>query len=171
MPGQCSICSHPDRAEIDKALASGESYRGVSRTYFGTAKAVDALSRHKAEHLPATVATAAAAQPVEDARGAVDAGLDVVSQLRAINGVTLAVLKEARERHDGELALKAVDRVQRQIELQAKLLGDLDERPQVNILVAPEFVRIQTVLLGALKPYPDARLAVAQALRELEDAH
>jgi hypothetical protein len=168
MPRACTICQHPERAEIDKALASGESYRGISRTYFGSAKAEDALSRHKAEHLPATVAKAAAVQQVDDARGAVDAGLDVVSQLRAINGVTLAVLKEARERHDGELALKAVDRVQRQIELQAKLLGDLDERPQVNILVAPEWIELRTVLLKALQSHPEARQAVAAVLIGVE---
>ena len=168
MPRACSIGAHTERAEINKALAAGESYRGISRTYFGSAKAEDALARHKAEHLPATVAKAAATQQVEDARGAVDAGLDVVAQLRAINGVTLAVLNEARERHDGDLALKAVDRVQRQIELQAKLLGNLDERPQVNILVAPEWIEVRTVLLQALTPYPEARTAVAAALTQVE---
>ena len=167
MPRVCTICTHPEHEAINQALVGTASIRDIAAVY---RVSQDALSRHKADHLPLTVAKAEATRQVEQARGVVDAGLDVVAQLRAINGVTLNVLKEARERHDGELALKAVDRVQRQIELQAKLLGDLDERPHVNILVAPEFVRIQTVLLGALKPYPDARLAVAQALRELEDA-
>lgn len=170
MPRPCSICTHPERAAIDKALASGAPLRGVARTYFGSEKAEDALGRHKAEHLPATIAKAAAAQQVEDARGAVAQGLDVVAQLRALNNVTLQVLHEARVRHDGELALKAVDRVQRQIELQAKLLGDLDERPQVNILIAPEWAAIKAVLFNALLPYPAARVAAAAALVEVEHA-
>ena len=60
-------------------------------------------------------------------------GLDVVAQLRTINTITLHVLKEARDAKDHDISLKAIDRVQRQIELQAKLLGELDERPQVNL--------------------------------------
>jgi hypothetical protein len=128
----------------------------------------DALGRHKADHLPLTVAKAEATKHVEQARGIVASGLDVVAQLRAINGVTMHVLQEARDRHDGELALKAVDRVQRQIELQAKLLGDLDERPVVNILIAPEWLSVRTTLLRALQPYPEARTAVAAALTGVE---
>jgi hypothetical protein len=61
-------------------------------------------------------------------------------------------------------------RVQRQIELQAKLLGDLDERPVINVLVSSEWVAVRTVLLEALSPYPDARAAVASRLVALEDA-
>jgi len=171
MPRVCTICTHPEHDAIDKALASGETLRGLARTYFGSAKAEDALGRHKADHLPVTVAKAEATKQVEQARGVVAEGLDVVAQLRAINSVTMHVLKEARDRNDGELALKAVDRVQRQIELQAKLLGDLDERPVVNIHFSAEWIRIQTVLFNALAPYPEAGASVAQALKEIERDH
>ncbi len=165
MPRQCSICAHPEHDAINAALVGTASIRDIAALY---RVSQDALGRHKADHLPLTVAKAEATRQVEQARGVVDAGLDVVAQLRAINGVTLHVLKEARERHDGELALKAVDRVQRQIELQAKLLGDLDERPQVNILIAPEWLAVRTVLLQALQPYPEARTAVAAALTQVD---
>ena len=165
MPRHCSICRHEAREAIDQALVGTASIRDIAALY---RVSQDALSRHKADHLPLTVAKAEATRQVEQARGVVEHGLDVVAQLRAINSVTLHVLKEARERHDGELALKAVDRVQRQIELQAKLLGDLDERPQVNILIAPEWSRIHAVLLSALAPYPAARAAAAAALIEVD---
>ena len=77
------------------------------------------MQRHREQHLPKRLVRAAAQEDVR-------AALDVVAQLKAINGATLQVLTDARRANDGELALKAVDRVQRQIELQAKLLGEPD---------------------------------------------
>jgi hypothetical protein len=98
----------------------------------------------------------------------VRSALNVVDQLKAINGATLAVLKEARALGDHDMVLKAVDRAHRQIELQAKLLGDLDERPQINLLVSPQWLEIRGQLMDALQPYPTARVAVASRLLELE---
>ncbi len=90
--------------------------------------------------------------------------IDVVAQLRAINGAAMTVLRDARAVHDGDMALKAIDRIYRQIELQAKLLGELDERPTINILVAPEWIAVRAALIDALAPYPDARAAVSGRL-------
>ena len=165
MPRVCTICMHPEHAAIDAALVGTASIRDIAALY---RVSQDALSRHKADHLPLTVAKAEAMRQVEQARGVVDAGLDVVAQLRAINGITLQVMKDARDSGDRELVLKAVDRVERQLILQAKLLGDLDERPQINILVAPEWLAVRTVLVQALQPYPEARTAVAAALTGVE---
>jgi hypothetical protein len=104
------------------------------------------------------------AQESEDAAHAID----VVRQLKAINGASLQILNEACQTGNGELVLKAVDRVLRQVELQAKLLGELDERPQVNVLLAPEWVTVRAAVLAALAPYPEARMAVVEQLVTLE---
>lgn len=109
------------------------------------------MERHKAEHLPVALVTAAEAAEVRQA-------LDVSQQLKAINGAALSVLRDARAAQDGDLALKAVDRIQRQIALQAKLLGDLDERPVVNVLLSPEWAQLRGQLVAALAPFPEARL-------------
>lgn len=56
------------------------------------------------------------------------------------------------------------------MELLAKLTGELDERPQVNVLnvsASPEWLGIQSSMLEALAPYPEARTAVAGALTDL----
>ena len=90
--------------------------------------------------------------------------LDVFQQLKHINAAALTVLRDAKAAGDGELMLKAVDRVHRQVELQAKLLGDLDDRPQINVLVSPEWVALRGQIVQALAPYPEARLAVAGVL-------
>ncbi len=90
------------------------------------------------------------AQEQED----VSQAIDVVKQLKAINGATLAILKEAREDKNSELALKAVDRIQWQLELQAKLLGELKEGPVVNIYTAPECLQIRALVIQAVTPLP-----------------
>ena len=126
-----------------------------------TGLAESSVRRHAANHLPATLVAAADAEDVRQA-------IDVLGQLRAINAATLAVLADARKAGDGDLALKAVDRVQRQIELQAKLLGELDERPVVNLTISAEWIEIRAVLLDALRPHPEARQAVAASLVALE---
>ena len=116
-----------------------------------------AIMRHHDDHLPAALAKA---QEQEDVRRAIDH----VAQLKAINSATLGILRDARQVGDHDLALRAIDRVQRQIELQAKLIGELDDRPQVNLLVAPQWLELRVQILVALQPYPEARLAVAEAL-------
>ena len=98
----------------------------------------------------------------------VQSGLDVVAQRRAINGAALSILKAARDNKDHDLALRAIDRVHKQIELQAKLLGDLDERPQVHLHLSPAWIEVRTVIISALSSYPEARAAVAAALLEVQ---
>ena len=163
MPRTCTVCTHPERKAIDKALVSGEAATSVAARYFTKRAKLGrmAVQRHKDEHLPATLVKAAEQEDVRHA-------LDVVQQLKAINAASLEVLRNARDASQGGLALAAVDRIQRQIELQAKLLGELDERAQVNVLVAPEWLLVRSALLEALAPYPEARGAVAARLLALE---
>jgi hypothetical protein len=158
MPRTCTICGHPQRAAIEAALVSGMALRNIAKQ---NGLSATALFRHKEEHIAAAVAQA------QEARAEAQA-LDVVKQLKAINATAMAILAEARKRRDDETALKAMDRIHKQLELQAKLLGDLDERPQVNILVAPEWLAVRAALLAALAPHPEARMAVAHALAALE---
>ena len=159
MPRTCTVCTHPERRAIDQELVAGHL---VNRRIAARHRLVESsVRRHAANHLPASLAKAAAAEDVAHA-------IDVVRQLKAINGACLAVLDGARRTGDGELVLKAADRVQKQIELQAKLLGELDERPQINLLVAPEWLAVRSALLEALAPHPDARAAVAERLLALD---
>lgn len=78
---------------------------------------------------------------------------------------------ETKHADPRDLVLKAAERLQGQIELLARLMGELKEQPIVNVLLTtPEWIKTRTVLLRALEPYPDARLAVAAALREVDHA-
>ena len=50
------------------------------------------------------------------------------------------------------------------LELLGKLAGQLQDAPTINIIMTPEWLAVQAGILAALKPYPDARLAVATSL-------
>lgn len=78
------------------------------------------------------------------------------------------VMVETRRADPRELVLKTASRLQGQLELVAKLLGDLDERSPVAVLLAPEWLEIRSALLEALAPFPEARAAVADRLAALE---
>lgn len=82
-------------------------------------------------------------------------------------GVTV-VMTERRMADPRELILKTYDRLQGQLELIAKLIGQLDDRPQVNILLAPEWQQLRSMMLDALAAYPEARIAIADALLAAE---
>lgn len=72
MARTCTVCTHPERPAIDRALVEGDAYRDIARQ-FGVSK--DALQRHRAEHLPARLVQAKAAQDVSDA-------VDVMAELQ-----------------------------------------------------------------------------------------
>jgi hypothetical protein len=158
MPRHCTVCTHPQRLAIDQALVAGRSTYDLAAVY---GLSPDALSRHFAAHVPADLKKARQERETEQA-------LDIVKQLKAINMATLTVLNEARLAGQPDRVLRAADRVQRQLELQAKLLGELDERPQVNVLVSAEWVAVRTTLLRALERHPEARADAAIALLALE---
>lgn len=160
MPRTCTVCTHAARPEIDGALLSGDSLRNIAKQFSLSAAA---LNRHKKEHLSERMAEVAERNAEADVRTAID----VRGQLRAINGVALSILKEARDAGDGELALKAIDRIQKQIELQARLIDLINDGATVNVVLSPQWLEIRTAIIGALQWHPEAREAVADALQQV----
>jgi hypothetical protein len=122
----------------------------------------DALRRHAASHLPGELAALReAGQKIEHARA-----LDRLEQLFAEGNEVLAAAR-AEGRH--QMSLVAIRELRAVVELIARLTGELDDRPDVvvNIASSAEWLQVQTVIVGALEPYPDARQAVAEALAPL----
>ena len=57
------------------------------------------------------------------------------------------------------------------LELIARLRGELDDRPvvtTVNVLATPEFAQAVTAILSATEGYPEARIAIADALDDID---
>jgi len=155
MPRVCTVCTHPQRQVIDEALIAGAGLRDIAGR-FGLSKS--ALERHKANHLPASLAQAKEAAEVAQAD-------DLLGELRKLQRITLGLLSKAYSAGDLRTAVSAVGQARGNLELFGKLLGQLDERAQVNILVAsPEWLTLRARILQTLEPYPEARLALAAAL-------
>jgi len=95
--------------------------------------------------------------------------LDAVQQLKDINADTRAILDQLKDQDTGKitggpssgyLALAAIQRIEKQLELQAKLLGNLPTGPTVNItIVQNEFKEFKTAILEVMCPECQRRLA------------
>jgi hypothetical protein len=153
MPRSCNICTHPDREAIDEALVGGASNRSAASLYDVSEAAV---RRHKGNHLPAKLVMAKAAEVAE--------ADSLLERVRDLQYKALGILNKAEEAGELRTALGAIREARGNLELLAKLLGELDERPTVNITVSPEWLELRTVIVGALEPHPAARGAVLSAL-------
>jgi hypothetical protein len=159
VPRKCAVCSHADKEIIDEALVWGLAFPALVAKY---RVSKDSLSRHKANHLPATLAKAHEA-------GEVARGDDLLADVRDLHSRAYSILDKAEGAGDLRTALGAIREARGNLELLAKLLGELDERPVTNVLVSAEWVMVRTAMLEALGPHPQARIAVAERLSALED--
>jgi hypothetical protein len=155
MPRSCTICEHPEREAIDQALVAGVSSTEISGRYRTIGER--AVRRHKANHLPAKLVMAQQAEEVAEAG-------DLLDQVRDLQARTLAILEAAEETSQHRTALAAIREARSNLELLAKLLGELDDRPQINVLISPEWLELRAVIVGALEPHSEARGAVLAAI-------
>jgi hypothetical protein len=155
MPRSCTVCTHPDKAQIDEALVAGVPAAEISGRYRTIGER--ALRRHKANHLPAKLVMAEKAEEVAQAD-------DLLDQLKDLQTRTLAILEAAESTNQHRTALSAIREARSNLELLAKLLGELDERPQVNVLLSPQWLELRVAIVGSLEGYPEAKEAVLRAI-------
>lgn len=156
MARTCTVCSHPERTGIDEALVAGESTGKISGRY----RTIDerALRRHRANHLPAALTKAHEAEEVSRAD-------DLLSQVRDLQGRALSILETAEATGELRVALGAIREARGNLELLARLLGELDDSSAtVNVLISPAWLELRAVIVTALSTHPDAREAVLQAI-------
>lgn len=151
----CTVCTHPARQEIDKLLLSGTPYREIVGQ-FGISKS--ALGRHKTEgHIIHSLIKAKEAKEIADA----DALLEEMLKLHAR---TLAALDAAEKEGSITLVLKAIREARENLKLIGEMIGELQTQPSVNIALDSDWIQLRTAIVRALEPYPEARMAVVNAL-------
>lgn len=121
MPRLCTICCHPQREEIDLALARhAEGYRGIARRY-----GVDdnALQRHERSHLHTSFAQ------LQEAHAMLSA-TNLLARLASLDEQTLELLAEARASADLRAALLAVRESRGNLEAYSRIgvAGELERR-------------------------------------------
>ena len=158
MPRVCTACTHPECEAINADLVASIAYRTIADRY---GLSHQALMRHKAEHLPASLAKA------QDAKETALAD-DLLAQVKALRNKSISILTAAEKAGDLRTALLSIREARACIELLAEMEGEINRNPQINILVAPEWLAVRTVLLKALQSHPEARQAVAAALTQVD---
>ncbi len=136
-PGLCSVCRRADAVEVDALLGQKTVALSVIAQQFGIGR--ESLRRHYHAHLSQRLRTAAKAHQGQPAT-------DILDRLKALHAETREILAEARASNDRDSAIKAIARLERQLELEGKLLGVAGLAPAsgttINVLAAdPEAAR------------------------------
>lgn len=156
----CKVCLRPKKAQIERQIAARDLTMSKAARIVGCHNST--VSRHMRSCVAPHVAEIARQQAREKQ------SIDIIQQLAQSHQTTQHILENALNQGQGRVALKALEVEIKQLELTAKLTGQLNEAPQVNFLLSPTYVQIKQVMMRVLEPYPDVREAMAQALLDAE---
>ena len=123
MSPRCTVCSHDDREAIDEALVAGRTLRDIARQH-GVSK--DAVSRHRS-HVSQALSRVVAAREEAGPRSA-------LARLEDLHGRATRVLDAAEGEGKASLSLAAIKELRGLVETIARITGELDERPSVQVL-------------------------------------
>lgn len=168
---RCLVCSHREAVAINVAIARGVSVTALSRRYKISS---DSIYRHSANHLPPPLRAKLIAGPelegvdLESLRS--NESQSLLANLVALRNRLFGSLDVAEEAADSTMVARIAAQLHRNFELVGKLLGDLasGSTSVTNVLITPQYVELRVELVRALAPYPEARQAVASALRLIE---
>lgn len=167
---RCTICQHPQRPNIDLAIATGISRRLIAARFKVSA---DAAWRHGREHLTpeirAALATKVLAREGDMRRILLEEGTGIVEGLKAIRGPLFGMFLTAIDLGDAKAATAISGRLHESLSLTAKLTGELVPHAGVsitNVLLSPDFMRLRAELLRVLARYPEARDEVVAVFRQ-----
>ena len=123
MSRKCCICNHDRRQEIEHTLLRGESHRAVAQQFTVSRGAV---ARHL-KHVSTALTEARKLREVED-------GKSVWIQVRELNIQAEQLRAKADRAGDYRAALAALREKTRIVELEARLTGQLNEKPETKIV-------------------------------------
>src|SRR5215213_11533504 len=155
MPRTCTVCSHPNRDDIEDAVViRSQGKRRIAAQHDVTEQA---LRRHIREHLPALLALARDAERAARADSLLD-------RIEALQSRTLAILEATEETGEHRTALATIREARGNLELIGEVTKELNRAPTLNLTLHPEYIEARTLIVEALAPYPEAKDAVARAL-------
>jgi transposase len=121
----CSVCDHPQRAEIDQAHIAGASIRDLAKR-FGRNK--DTIQKHVKHHIPAATQRAVAVAHARET----DHGDSILAEVNDLRDEAKRLQAKAEAKRDIRTAIAAIRELVRLVELKARLLGELRDR-EINI--------------------------------------
>lgn len=169
----CTICTSEHRHAIEIGLVHLVPAPALAAKFEVSAHAI---LRHAKNHLsPQMRASILAAEPrtdpidLEELRTRESEGL--LSNLIAQRARILIKGEKALELGDVKASIAAEGAYGASLMLTAKLLGQLVQHHSVqhtSLLVSSDYLRFRTVLVEALRPFPEAARAIAAVLHRLE---
>ena len=158
---KCQVCQHAKLAEINRLLIDKkQTNEGIGQIFGVHPKAV---SRHRNNHLPNAMAEYAAQQAVEVLAAEIPETATLHERAEALMARAQSIMEAAERKRDYTSALRGIREMRGCLELMARLAGEIDTTT-VNIFAAPTWVTLQTGIIAALEPFPEARAAVLRAL-------
>jgi hypothetical protein len=171
---RCKVCVHSDRAAIEVLLVRGTPCTVVARK-FGLRRS--SVAGHKKRHIDQAVARRlkakalrlASAEDLEELRA--DEAQNLLLRVAHTRARINKVLDAAEKEGDYRAVIAAFKPLHDNYALTGKLVGELAQGQTVinNCLtLSPDYLRLRSLLIDCLRPYPAARIAVTKALRQLE---
>ena len=154
MGRSCSVCESPHREAVDHDLGAGKPAHQIGKTFNLGERAVQ---RHRVAHLSPAIT-----KVLTEERSATR----IVDRVEALLQKVGRLVDQAESTGSAGVMLSACRELRAGLELLARLSGELDERPTttINLLSSPEIQNLTVVLLKGLAPFPEARIAAAEAL-------
>jgi hypothetical protein len=175
-PGQCAVCTHPDRGRIEALVCGGASHRAVAKRFGGSLNK-DNLSRHFKNHVTRERRAELVAGPgkVEElANAAAAESRGLLDQLSIVRSVLLNQFLTAAEAGDRSGVANIAGRLLESLRALGRLTGELREVTGVtvnnvlNLFASPEFTALQDGLLLVARAHPEARADIVALLRSLD---
>ena len=151
-----TIDRHGRRDDVEAAIARGTPVRTIADE-FGLSKS--AVQRHK-DAMVQRMASAPTA-------GSTNAD-ELLAKVRSLQEEAEGILAKSKRAGDHKTALSAIKEARSNLELLAKMLGELQTGTTVNITVSNQWITLRADLMRALQPFPEARVAVMHALENHE---
>jgi hypothetical protein len=173
---RCAVCKHPEKWRLELLRAGGASLDSLAAK-FGLDR--HAIHRHWHRHVSDEAKAKMLFGPVEMAALAEKAaaeGDSVLDYLRMCRTVLAAQLSATSEAGDARGAALVAGQLTRTLESIGRLTGQFTQLAgnitvnNTTIVSHPQFATVQATMLKALAPYPEARLALVQALRAMDEA-
>jgi hypothetical protein len=164
----------PNRPLIERQLAMGQPAKYVARRFGYTSASILRFRDRMPMQLKAAIVAAALKPKEADLdKLRIDESEGILGNLAHQRARLLLCQDEAMEAGVTHEVGYLANVIHKNIELAGRYLGLFAQHhvnTQVNILVSEDYLRLRQALTLALRPFPDARRAVAEELHKLEGA-
>jgi hypothetical protein len=171
---KCTVCLHPKLPSIELGLVYKTPLRVLANKYN---LSIQALHRHRHAHLSPAVAAA-----ILSGRKSTEIDLEALRVSESEGLLAQLVTQRGRLHVESELAARmgnvaGMVSCERAITSNLELLGKLlsmftthHEVRHTSVLISADYLALRQALIEALRPFPEAALAVGRALHLLESS-